>query len=408
MILIGTALFCTVLYADSYTVGRVTADKLNLRAGPATSHPVLGSVTLGQHVIICQEKGSWLRIFFPRYFHVWVHGDHLKITSTETGQYKQATTIQKTVAKDDIDQGAVDIGTIPAGITLKLVKQLGKWWSVVPPLCLTCYVNKNYVRTRQTLAASDVTLFSGGRKILPIDPFPELEKTSVTKNDTGTAKPAPAVLRSTKKKKTEGAPVHVDRKSTDKNDTITSDPKAEYRTGKHSGQRIVRQGVINNTEKIIELKKEYAEVMRRSDDIEQWNYTALRAKCADLLASTDNQDEKYLAEKLIEEIDFIESVRKVLNSPKKTRGPDTIHLGKPDNKYIAVGWVTGQGKYLGKPGTHVLKKGNKVLYYLQGQGTVLEACVNKRIAITRGSVEDLPPKYGCKMINVHALDVLSE
>jgi hypothetical protein len=181
-----------------------------------------------------------------------------------------------------------------------------------------------------------------------------------------------------------------------------------YRKGKYSGSDTIKQRIVNNTEKIIRIKKEYFDIKKGENDVEKWNFQPVIDKCNRMLAETDNDDERYFAEKLLDEIQFIQSAITILNPPVKKVKPGNIHLEKSDKEYIAVGWVTGQGKYLGKPGTHVLMKGNKVIYYLKDQGTALSACVNKRIAIKRGSIVDLPPKFGCKLIHVQALDILSE
>jgi hypothetical protein len=93
-----------------------------------------------------------------------------------------------------------------------------------------------------------------------------------------------------------------------------------------------------------------------------------------------------------------------------------IHLdddainNRNSDPYLARGWVSGIGRYAGRPGTHRLMKAGRVLYYLEaeeGTGILLGTFLNKRVGI-KGIRKELDPKHGADLILVSDLDVLSD
>jgi len=54
-------------------IRRVTAYSLNIRSGPGSSAPVVGSLKVGDLVTVYETLGDWCRIGDNR----WVHGDWL-------------------------------------------------------------------------------------------------------------------------------------------------------------------------------------------------------------------------------------------------------------------------------------------------------------------------------------------
>ncbi len=43
----------------------VTGDRINVRAGPDKSHPIVGNLEHGQHVRVIGRRGNWLRVRLP-------------------------------------------------------------------------------------------------------------------------------------------------------------------------------------------------------------------------------------------------------------------------------------------------------------------------------------------------------
>ncbi len=138
----------------------------------------------------------------------------------------------------------------------------------------------------------------------------------------------------------------------------------------------------------------------RQGRVEEWNFTAAKDECAQVASSVASEEEKKFAEALLAEIKRLEEVQQLLVPKPKRDIVDPEEPERGEDKPLAVGWVIGQGRYLNKPGTHALMNGDKVLFYLEGKGTDLDALVNRRVAVLAGTIEDLPPQYGCKLIKV--------
>ena len=76
--------------------------------------------------------------------------------------------------------------------------------------------------------------------------------------------------------------------------------------------------------------------------------------------------------------------------------------------YLTRGWVQGNGRFIGRQGTHRLMKGNKVLYFLKGQiGIDLDTLLGRRVSI-RGLVKELDPRFGADLILVSNVTLLSD
>ena len=63
-----------VIAADYYYV---TADRLNVRAGPAASYSAVSALHRGARVTVYAQQGPWFRISDPASAGLWVHSDHL-------------------------------------------------------------------------------------------------------------------------------------------------------------------------------------------------------------------------------------------------------------------------------------------------------------------------------------------
>ena len=70
---IGKDLGVDVSFNHPQDIRRVTAYSLNIRSGPGSSAPVVGSLKVGDLVTVYETLGDWCRIGDNR----WVHGDWL-------------------------------------------------------------------------------------------------------------------------------------------------------------------------------------------------------------------------------------------------------------------------------------------------------------------------------------------
>lgn len=78
----------------------VTADKVNVRQGPATSYPVVCTLTKGQTVMILGKLGNWYAVYETKMGCVGaVDGRFLKIAGTTAVPSKKATPAKKATPK---------------------------------------------------------------------------------------------------------------------------------------------------------------------------------------------------------------------------------------------------------------------------------------------------------------------
>ena len=72
----------TQIHADS-NKGEVTADSLNIRSGPSTSHSVIGGLKKGNKVEIISCEKNWYNIKYGSKTG-WVSGSYILIKNSET------------------------------------------------------------------------------------------------------------------------------------------------------------------------------------------------------------------------------------------------------------------------------------------------------------------------------------
>lgn len=381
-------IFPTLLFSASLSLHRVTADKLRIRLGPGQSYESLGLLSVDEHVVTCGKVGEWHRIYLPKKYTIYVHEKDLNI------QGKSAVTKVKTIARKDIGINSVGLGDLPAGTSLRLKKFYGAWWTCEAPLCLTAYVHEKYIRFVTKIGEGEENIFLNGRRIVALPAIPKAYLSENKKSGQG--------LTHTAGKPQDNARTA---KTVMKTDIPDDQSNPTYRSGKTDTNKNITIQYKTLSEAIRVQWNLY--VQEKSKGIDSWNFQQIRQTCQEIKNSSEKDDDKALAGLIIERIDYNNQIRDILNKPLKRSYTEKNPEIKTDKKVNVTGWIIGQGKYIGRPGTHILMKGNKIIYYLVGDGIDLDVCVNKRVAITRGNIEDLPPQYGCKLFRVKEVKELT-
>ncbi|MBI5367790.1 MAG: hypothetical protein HZA54_12195, partial [Planctomycetes bacterium] len=70
------------------------------------------------------------------------------------------------------------------------------------------------------------------------------------------------------------------------------------------------------------------------------------------------------------------------------------------------GWLDGMGKVINRPGTHKLKKGGKVLFYLRSYKLDLNDYLDKMVGV-RGKIVEAPG-WDQRVIEVESIEVLGQ
>ena len=372
---------------QSYTLARVAADKVNVRLGPGTEYPVLGALGRDVHAVVCGKVGRWYRVFLPRSFHVYVDARDLDV------QGKVGVCKRKTTARLQPGRSQLSVGTIGKGTEVRLIRQYGVWWAVEPPLSLTGFMAEDYLVPVKGVGASEVEKLER-RKILPLPPPPSAPPKK--------AQTPPGTAEKSGPKGGE-AEVAAAKVASGRLGAKAISPAVSPAEPKSKTLRIA---VRSASPRIRAVREAF--VRGRKGPIGRWDLSEARKLCEQLVSDPKaTAQERKFAQAVLEEIAFIGRVKSLLEpAVGNVRIPKAADEQK-ERKPLAVGWVRGQGKYVGRVGTHVLEKGGKTLFYLVGDGVDLDACINRLVAIERGKVEDLPPQYGTKLIRVQSVKVLT-
>jgi len=358
---------------ETYTLARVTGNAVNLRAAPSVGAPAFGKASEDEHLVTCGTTGDWVRVYLPKKLPVFISKDDIAREGGETFVQRPAA------VRMEPDRTFAEVGRIPPGTNVKLIRQYGVWWAIEPPLSLTAYVKSQYVKGVKSLSAPEAENVLGGRRVVPLGAIVEVPDAPVVP----VVKPAPEERRPEDVRPAE-AP---------------AEPAPERQVDAEPARRLPGIEVTTWTDAVDRMWRAF--LAGRGGRAEEWNFTEAKNECV-RTAGDDraSAEEKQFAETLSAEIKRLEDVKELL-LPKPRKYIDTSEEPeRREEKPLAVGWVIGQGRYLNRPGTHALMNGDKVLCYLEGKGTDLDAFVNRRIAVLAGTIEDLPPQYGCRLIKV--------
>jgi hypothetical protein len=373
---------------QTLTLARVTGETVNVRLGPGVDSPRVGEVSKDSHAVICEKLGSWYRIYLPQEFHVYVNGKDLTVAARE------GTCLRETTVHLAPDRHYQSVGKLARDTKVRLVKQYGVWWAIEPPLSLTGYMKEDFLSAVRAISTEEAERILGRPVIaLPAAPMPGpsgdaagSKGGTVAKEPSPPAVPSPAVAGSapeTARERPAAGPV------------ATEDARG------------VNLTVATFTDG---MRKAYAAFMEaKKGPAEQWNFAEVRNLCENISGSSQNPEEKEYVRRILDETTFLERMQGLLfpKRPEPIPPPEADTGDRKPKPPLAVGWVRGQGRYIGRAGTHVLEKGENVLYYLVGEDVVLDSCVNRLVSIDGGTIEDLPPEFGCKRIRVKSVKVLA-
>ncbi|HNS00721.1 MAG TPA: hypothetical protein PKX48_13805 [Planctomycetota bacterium] len=383
----ASAVVPVIAAGEAFTLARVTGNAVNLRAAPSVGAPALGKVSEDEHLVVCGTTGDWVRVYLPKRLPVFVSKDDIARAGEDAFVERPAA------VRMEPDRAFAEVGKIPPGTNVKLIRQYGVWWAIEPPLSLTAYVNSQYVKGVKALSAPEAESVLGGRAVVPLGAIERPREVAVKPP----LKPAPEERRPESVRPPEEAPPESAHRVSE---------GAEAAGGAEPARPLPGIELRTWTEAVEKMWKAF--LTGRNGRAEEWDFTEAKNECARTAADgRASAEEKEFAATLSAEIKRLEDVKELL-LPKPRKYIDTSEEPeRREDKPLAVGWVIGQGRYLNRPGTHALMNGDKVLCYLEGKGTDLDAFVNRRIAVLAGTIEDLPPQYGCRLIKVERARELS-
>jgi len=153
----ASAVVPVIAAGEAFTLARVTGNAVNLRAAPSVGAPALGKVSEDEHLVVCGTTGDWVRVYLPKRLPVFVSKDDIARAGEDAFVERPAA------VRMEPDRAFAEVGKIPPGTNVKLIRQYGVWWAIEPPLSLTAYVNSQYVKGVKALSAPEAESVLGGR-----------------------------------------------------------------------------------------------------------------------------------------------------------------------------------------------------------------------------------------------------
>ena len=128
--------------AAEETAGRVTGDKVRVRAGPATRHAVLLEVNRGDLLVVLGREGQWCRVRVPGGFVCFVHRSLVK---TEDGAERAISAsrvrLRVTAGKEILPLETV----LERGEAIEVLAREGEWLKIIPPERTHLYIYGDFV-----------------------------------------------------------------------------------------------------------------------------------------------------------------------------------------------------------------------------------------------------------------------
>ncbi|MFH1024034.1 MAG: SH3 domain-containing protein [Planctomycetota bacterium] len=132
-------------------IGKVTADRVNVRSGASPNHTILRIAGKGETVKVLDRKGEWLKIALPAESKLWISAKFVTIEgagATVTGENVQVR------AKGDLKGEAVC--EVSKGTVLTVKEKKGDWVAVVPPEGAGGWIYAKYVKPLDEKDAAEV------------------------------------------------------------------------------------------------------------------------------------------------------------------------------------------------------------------------------------------------------------
>jgi cell wall-associated NlpC family hydrolase len=131
--------------AYANTLGKVTANTLNIRSGPSTSYSIIDRTYYGNTVSIISKENNWYKIDYNNTFS-YVHSDYInEQEDTSTGSV--TATLLNFRSSPEISNNI--IGQLKNSEKVTILNTLDKWYYVTNQNGTYGYVYKTYISTSQ-------------------------------------------------------------------------------------------------------------------------------------------------------------------------------------------------------------------------------------------------------------------
>ncbi len=124
------------------TAGRVTGDKVQVRAGPGTRHAVLLQVNRGDLLVVLGREGQWCRVLVPGGFACFVHRSLVQVED-EAEPVISASRVRLRVSAG---KEVLPLETVlDRGQVVEILVREGDWLKIIAPPATHLYIYADYV-----------------------------------------------------------------------------------------------------------------------------------------------------------------------------------------------------------------------------------------------------------------------
>ena len=132
----GGGMLCPSAVGDGKV--RVTADSVNLRAGPGKNYEVVAQAALGDVLAAGTREGDWLEVAVPAGTSLWIYGELVK---------GGVVAVSKLRVRGGPGINYKPVGRLAKGDRVTVRGEKGEWLEIAPPPGATLWVSSDYVRS---------------------------------------------------------------------------------------------------------------------------------------------------------------------------------------------------------------------------------------------------------------------
>ena len=327
-------------------LGRVTGSEVRVRCGPSLNHHTLGFLKRGQEVVVTGAEEGWAEIKIPRHLPVYISKQFVDASGKVTGR--------NVWLRPAPNVTSAPVGKVQPGVQLGVIGEKDGWYKVEPPQQARGFLADRYVERLGGLTQADLDRLAS-----------KAQKPLVGSATTKKPVVVPGSLR------------------------VGSRFHAAYLVFEEESKK-------KNFGDLDRVRAALNDVIESSKDL-----TEVAAAHQFLSTVSFFEEQKQAAVRHQEAIAKSEAKLKLLQA--KSAVPGELSMRK--DPYLAAGWISGQGLFVRKVGTHKLMKGQRLLYYIRSDRLDLDRFIGKRVGIVSGVVKRLAPEDGADLLVIDEIRI---
>ncbi|MDQ7778765.1 MAG: SH3 domain-containing protein [Planctomycetota bacterium] len=349
------AVFCIVFLAltaglsaaaEFPYVAEVTREGAHIRCGPADAWKELCTVKLGDRLVAFEEQVGWLRVRPPEGLTCWISTKYVKKMEDGSGFVIGEKVNLRITPDADPTTAVYPIGRASSGDRVNILEEVSGWYRIQAYDKVTCWIKKEWAKY--------------------VEPYTSAAQERMDE---------------------EAAKLH-----TDKARQLALRKKffeTEELVRKEYARPVVEQDFTQMIAAYDEIAKEVTVREIRESAQQRFDHLSARQKAIVELRSLIEEKDTALKEA---EGKLIERLEEDAKAAQK-------------REFVAQGWLEGVGKIIGRPGSHKLVQGGRILYFLKSDKIDMNTYLGKLVGI-RGVVQEAPG-WDWKVIHVDEIEDLT-